>query len=90
MCGINGIYGLEGLSHPEGIVQRMNDAMAHRGPDAGAVRRDGNIAFGHRRLSIIDLSEAGNQPFFSADGRYMIVYNGELYNYIELKEELKN
>lgn len=90
MCGINGIYGLEGLSHPEGIVQRMNDAMAHRGPDAGAVHRDGNIAFGHRRLSIIDLSEAGNQPFFSADGRYMIVYNGELYNYIELKEELKN
>jgi len=90
MCGISGIHGLEGLSEPSVIVNKMNDALKHRGPDAGAVHIQGNVAFGHRRLSIIDLSDAGNQPFFSQDGRYMMVFNGELYNYLELKEELKD
>lgn len=85
MCGITGIHGLEGLSDPEALVRRMNAAIAHRGPDADGVQRVGNNVLGHRRLSIIDLSPASNQPFRSADGRYTIAFNGEIYNYRELK-----
>lgn len=90
MCGIAGIHGLEGLSDPEAMVLRMTDAMAHRGPDADGVRRCGNNVLGHRRLSIIDLSADSNQPFTSTDGRYTISYNGEIYNYRELRSELKD
>ncbi|MBK9176725.1 MAG: asparagine synthase (glutamine-hydrolyzing) [Flavobacteriales bacterium] len=90
MCGIAGIHGLEGLSDPENIVRRMTEAMAHRGPDADGVRRCGNNVLGHRRLSIIDLSAESNQPFTSNDGRYTISYNGEIYNYRELRAELKD
>ena len=81
MCGIAGIHGLEGLSDPEGLVRRMNAAMAHRGPDADGVLRRGNSVLGHRRLSIIDLSPESNQPFLSDDGRFAIAFNGEVYNY---------
>lgn len=88
MCGIAGIHGLEGLSDPEALVRRMNAAMAHRGPDADGVLRRGNSVLGHRRLSIIDLSPESNQPFLSADGRFAIAFNGEIYNYRELKREL--
>lgn len=88
MCGITGIHGLEGLSDPEALVRRMNAAIAHRGPDADGVERLGNNVLGHRRLSIIDLSPASNQPFRSADGRYTIVFNGEIYNYRELKQAM--
>ncbi|MBL7957184.1 MAG: asparagine synthase (glutamine-hydrolyzing) [Flavobacteriales bacterium] len=88
MCGIAGIHGLEGLSDPEGLVRRMNAAMAHRGPDADGVLRRGNSVLGHRRLSIIDLSPESNQPFLSDDGRFAIAFNGEIYNYRELKLEL--
>ncbi|MCI8919278.1 MAG: hypothetical protein HFH29_11045, partial [Eubacterium sp.] len=59
----------------------MVDAIAHRGPDAEGMFCAENIALGHRRLSIIDLSEQGNQPMYSHDGRYVIVFNGEIYNY---------
>ncbi|MCB1023661.1 MAG: asparagine synthase (glutamine-hydrolyzing) [Acidobacteria bacterium] len=90
MCGITGIHGLEGLNDPEALVRRMNAAIAHRGPDADGVERLGNNVLGHRRLSIIDLSPASNQPFRSADGRYTIVFNGEIYNYRELKSELES
>ncbi len=69
---------------------QMNDCMAHRGPDAQGVWADDNVALGHRRLSIIDTSEAGNQPFFSSDKNLIIVFNGEIYNYIELKKELSS
>ncbi len=88
MCGIAGIHGLDGLSDPEGTVRRMTNAIAHRGPDAEGIRRLGNSVLGHRRLSIIDLSPESNQPFASSDGRYTIAFNGEIYNYRELKREL--
>lgn len=88
MCGINGIYGLASEQVKEKIG-RMNDAMRHRGPDDQGVFVKERIALGHRRLSIIDLSAAGHQPMASFDGRYQIVYNGELYNFRELKLELQ-
>ena len=67
----------------------MNDALAHRGPDADGCFVNDHVALGHRRLSIIDTSEKSNQPLFSKDGSISLVFNGELYNYIELKEELR-
>jgi asparagine synthase (glutamine-hydrolysing) len=66
----------------------MNDAIAHRGPDGGGVFERDGVALGHRRLSIIDLSEAGAQPMQSADGALTLVFNGEIYNYLELAQEL--
>lgn len=66
----------------------MNAALAHRGPDAEGVWTEGPVALGHRRLAIIDLSDAGRQPMASADGRYQMVFNGEIYNYRELRVEL--
>lgn len=71
-------------------LRRMRDRLIHRGPDFGNSYIDGNIGLGHRRLSIIDLSAQGNQPMYSADKRYIIVYNGEIYNFRELKVELLN
>jgi asparagine synthase (glutamine-hydrolysing) len=89
MCGINGIYGLEDTLLAKQKVSAMNTCMKHRGPDDEGVFAKEKITLGHRRLSIIDLSAAGHQPMQSVDGRYYIVYNGELYNYQELKFELK-
>ena len=82
MCGINGLVS-ETISESErsAIVQKMNRVLAHRGPDNDGVFNDELISLGHRRLSIIDPSPECNQPFFSTDRRYVIVYNGELYNY---------
>ncbi len=89
MCGISGIYGLEGLEDPKSILIKMTEALAHRGPDAQGIHFNEHLGMGHRRLSIIDTSSDGNQPFHSADGMYSLVFNGELYNYLELKEKLK-
>jgi asparagine synthase (glutamine-hydrolysing) len=89
MCGINGILGLGNKQKSEALVHSMNAALAHRGPDDEGIYSDADICLGHRRLSIIDLSAAGHQPLFSNDKRYCIVYNGELYNYRELKFELQ-
>lgn len=88
MCGINGILGTSGLDNPKAIVKRMNDRMAHRGPDAEGVIECPDLVLGHRRLSIIDLDAASNQPFTSYDGSLTLVYNGEIYNYRELKAQL--
>jgi asparagine synthase (glutamine-hydrolysing) len=88
MCGIAGIAGLKGLEAPAAVVQCMTDAIAHRGPDAGGVWEGADAVLGHRRLSIIDLSAAGTQPFHDAEGRFTIVFNGEIYNYRELRKEL--
>lgn len=87
MCGIAGIIS----ANPEhrNKIYGMNDRLVHRGPDAGAVYVDDHVALGHRRLSIIDLSPAGSQPMWSSDGRYCIVYNGEVYNYLDIKRDLK-
>jgi asparagine synthase (glutamine-hydrolysing) len=84
MCGIAGILNKESAPTPE-QVKRMTDAMCHRGPDAEGFYVDGPIALGHRRLSSIDLSEAANQPFIDHSGRYIIIFNGEIYNYEEVK-----
>src|SRR5829696_7374719 len=90
MCGIAGILSFEGNVQREHL-KKMTDAIKHRGPDGEGfwTNQKGIIGFGHRRLSIIDLSETGCQPMHYADGRYTIVYNGEIYNYIELKEFLQ-
>ncbi len=130
MCGITGIFNLDGAQVDVGLLTKMADSIKHRGPDGEGyllVNTRGNIielaggrdtpeavfsstypfspkheigdfvsrptnfnlAFGHRRLAIIDLSPAGHQPMCSADGTIWIVYNGEIYNYIELREELE-
>ena len=88
MCGINGILGH--VNDPIEQINRMNDAIIHRGPDDGGVwlSKDGLAAFGHRRLSIIDLSKTGAQPMESISGKYIIVFNGEIYNYLDIKEQL--
>ena len=89
MCGICGWLEY-GEQRPDvAVVRRMTSTLAHRGPDRQATWVQGPAGLGHARLSIIDLSEAGNQPMRSADGRHVIVYNGEVYNFLELRAELK-
>ena len=87
MCGINGI--ISKRKDKEKIIKEMNNKIIHRGPDNEGIYIDDNIALGHRRLSIIDLN-TGNQPIYNEDKSIVIVYNGEIYNYKELKEELTN
>jgi asparagine synthase (glutamine-hydrolysing) len=90
MCGIAGFMG--GLFNVETdiILRQMTDALAHRGPDSFGIWTEKNqsIAFAHRRLSILDLSPAGLQPMISKSGRYVIIFNGEIYNHLELREDL--
>ncbi|MES2131538.1 MAG: asparagine synthase (glutamine-hydrolyzing) [Bacteroidota bacterium] len=90
MCGIAGIVKFNQSSVDGGDVKRMTDAIVHRGPDGEGqwTNSNGNVGLGHRRLSIIDLSENGKQPMHYADNRYSITFNGEIYNYIELKKVL--
>ncbi|MBT3648760.1 MAG: asparagine synthase (glutamine-hydrolyzing) [Flavobacteriales bacterium] len=88
MCGIAGVYGLEKISDPRSIVQEMNLSLSHRGPDADGIYEGKNVVLGHRRLSIIDLSPESNQPFQSNDQRYTLIFNGEVYNFRELREQL--
>jgi asparagine synthase (glutamine-hydrolysing) len=68
------------------LVKKMTTAMAHRGPNAVGFLEDENVALGHRRLSIIDLSEGANQPFADHSRRYQMVYNGELFNFLDVKK----
>lgn len=90
MCGINGFISQK-FSEEEKVsfVRKMNTTLAHRGPDSDGIWHNETLCLGHRRLSIIDLSSDSNQPFLSNDKRYIIIYNGELYNYKELKLELQ-
>jgi len=89
MCGINGILALDS-ERPDhsGAVELMNNALRHRGPDDAGIYNGDGVALGHRRLSIIDLSSAGHQPMQSANGRYVLVFNGEIYNFRELRAQL--
>ncbi len=87
MCGICGIVSFDSDAK-EADIRRMMDAVSHRGPDGGGCALFGSLALGHRRLSILDLSENAFQPMRYLD-RYVVTYNGEIYNYIELREELK-
>ena len=88
MCGIVGSWG-KALAH-EDHVRRMMACISHRGPDAlgSWIDQNSGVAFGHVRLSILDLSEAGAQPMVSASGRYVIVFNGEIYNHLEIRNTL--
>jgi asparagine synthase (glutamine-hydrolysing) len=88
MCGINGIIDFSHTAVAPDRLQRMMAAMKHRGPDDEGWYQHNNVGFGHVRLSIIDLSADGQQPMHCGDDRYVIVFNGEIYNYIELREEL--
>lgn len=91
MCGINGILHLQSQKKvDERLLIKMRDSLEHRGPDDKGLFIDKNIGFGHRRLSILDVSSAGHQPFLSNDGRYVMTYNGEIYNYKEFYPELKS
>lgn len=88
MCGIVGVYQFGNLPvSVEGLVI-ANETIKHRGPDSGDVYFNKNVGLGHRRLSIIDLNAVANQPMYSSDGRYVIVFNGEVYNFLELRESL--
>ena len=89
MCGINGIIGNISKENAHSAVLKMNDAMQHRGPDDAGVFSEDGISLGHRRLSIIDLSSAGHQPLSSDNGRYQMIFNGEIYNYLEVKTLLE-
>src|SRR5256885_10023788 len=84
MCGIAGLVG----QADDNVIRAMTGALAHRGPDGEGYYWDQGLALGHRRLSIIDLA-TGQQPMTTADGRYTIVFNGEIYNFQELRRELE-
>jgi asparagine synthase (glutamine-hydrolysing) len=88
MCGIAGILQLDGAPAEESRVRCMAEVMSHRGPDASGFFSEGPVALGHLRLSIIDLSVAANQPFVDHTGRYRIIFNGEIYNFREVKAML--
>jgi asparagine synthase (glutamine-hydrolysing) len=91
MCGIAGFIS-PNLSDSRGVITAMTERLSHRGPSGGGIILDptDRVALGHRRLSILDLSDAGSQPMKSASGRFWIVFNGEVYNFKELKKELQS
>lgn len=88
MCGLAGFISFSN-NFSEDDLHSMTNCLAHRGPDASGFYFDGICGLGHRRLSIIDLSEASNQPFYSANGRFVMVYNGEVYNFQEIAAKLQ-
>ncbi|MDA8649876.1 asparagine synthase (glutamine-hydrolyzing) [Alphaproteobacteria bacterium] len=90
MCGITGYLNFDGKAADRDLLQRMTDSISHRGPDGEGHWIEGCIALGHRRLSIVDLSSAGDQPMISMDQRYVLTFNGEIYNFKELKSELES
>lgn len=89
MCGICGIVNFDKKPVNESDIQLMMRKIKHRGPDDEGLFIDGSIGLGFVRLSIIDLSPLGHQPMFDSSGRYVLIYNGEVYNYIEIRDELK-
>jgi asparagine synthase (glutamine-hydrolysing) len=90
MCGIAGIFNLNGEPVSQVSLRKMTDAISHRGPDGEGFYADSFIGLGHRRLAIIDLSGAGHQPMVTRDGQYALSYNGEVYNFQELRLELES
>ena len=90
MCGIVGILSSRDEYLNGNVLNNMSSKLIHRGPDSDGLWIDLNdgIGFAHRRLSIIDITKSGSQPMFSADKRYVITFNGEIYNFREIKEEL--
>ena len=88
MCGIAGQYCLDGKEPDKKLLSVMSERLAHRGPDGEGTHIRGPIAFAHRRLAIIDLSDEGLQPMTNEDGTLWLVFNGEIYNFVELRQEL--
>ena len=88
MCGICGELRFDGSSPDLAIIKRMSEKIARRGPDHEAIFSDGPVAFGHRRLAIIDLTSSADQPMVDKDLRISLVFNGTIYNYKELRAEL--
>ena len=88
MCGLTGF---SSKKFSKADLEKMTSSLSHRGPDAEGFFYDENknVGLGHRRLSIIDLSAAANQPFYSRDGRYVMIYNGEVYNFREVAKKYK-
>ena len=89
MCGILAVVDLKGRQLDEGRIRRLRDVMVHRGPDDEGLYVKGPVALAHRRLSIIDLSTGGHQPMSNEDGSIQVIFNGEIYNYVELREVLR-
>jgi len=92
MCGIAGIWNLNNKELDYSVLKEFTDSIKHRGPDGSGynLMNDNTLGFGHRRLSILDLSEAGKQPMFNADQSLVISYNGEVYNFLEIRKELES
>jgi asparagine synthase (glutamine-hydrolysing) len=90
MCGISGVIGKGSNLVSNSILNEMNEKIVHRGPDDGGTFTDQelNVGFGHRRLSIIDLSDDGHQPFISENNELVLIFNGEIYNYLEVRDAL--
>jgi len=91
MCGITGVWDYRGTDLGYEPFRRFNDSLTHRGPDGVGIEHfpDSRLYLGHRRLAILDLSERGRQPMSFADGRFWLTFNGEIYNFIELRDELR-
>jgi asparagine synthase (glutamine-hydrolysing) len=91
MCGIAGFWNLNGQPVAQVVLERFTDSLSHRGPDGNGfyVDSESSLGFGHRRLAILDTSDSGRQPMSYGDGRYWITFNGEIYNFLELRDELQ-
>ncbi|MBE7415677.1 MAG: asparagine synthase (glutamine-hydrolyzing) [Deltaproteobacteria bacterium] len=89
MCGICGKLNFDGRPAERGNIEAMTDVMEHRGPDDRGIYMDGPLGLGHRRLSILDLSPLGRQPMMNEDDAVSVVFNGEIYNYLEIREDLR-
>ena len=92
MCGLNGFFNAPSVITAQAVIEQMNAAIHHRGPDAGGVWLDGSVglALGHRRLAVQELSSAGDQPMLSQCGRFVLAFNGEIYNHLKLRKQLAN
>ena len=88
MCGFAGFSSNENIEKNINILKEMNEKLKHRGPDGEGYFYNNSIFLSHKRLSIIDLNERSNQPFTDKNGKHIIIFNGEIFKYIELKEEL--
>ncbi|HKH60481.1 MAG TPA: asparagine synthase (glutamine-hydrolyzing) [Flavitalea sp.] len=87
MCGLAGVFYFDQQNAQSETIKRMTDCLSHRGPDADGFYSDANISLGHRRLSIIDLSAVANQPLIDHAGRYVLIFNGEIYNFADVKKQ---
>src|SRR4051794_127988 len=89
MCGIAGIFNVDGAPVSINVLKRMTDVVRHRGPDGEGFWTSSFVGFGHRRLAIIDLSPLGHQPMQTQDGTCVVTYSGEIYNFQNLRVELE-